>query len=326
MKNILKKILQGIDKLYVDPHLLFFGDSPGILCLCFHTVFNNNDEKQNKHTLPNLGLTIDEYLKIFNYFIDHEYKFISFDDFYKNLDPKEKYIHISFDDGYFNNTRILPILEKYNIPCSIFVVMNNILKKQKYWWDIIYNKRLLEGNSIINIYKEISVLQNMHYKKIDEYIINNFGPSSLNPQSDIDRPLTTEELKELNKNDLITIGNHTFNHAMLNNLSEIEVKDQINKAQNEIELIIGERPKSFAFPNNNYNKKNLKILRKLEIDFGFSGDFRHNKIPSGLSGEKKIRLGRYGILENRDMNWQFKMLRAGITPFIFAKELKRKLL
>ena len=124
-------------------------------------------------------------------------------------------------------------MKKYNIPCSIFVVVNNILKGNKFWWDIIYNKRISSGTSLKKIYSEISFLQKKHYKKIDQYILENFGLDSLKPLSSLDRPLSVEELKELNKNELITIGNHTYNHAMLKNLNEEEVKEQIVKAEKE---------------------------------------------------------------------------------------------
>ena len=67
----------------------------------------------------------------------------------------------------------------------------------------------------------------------------------------------------------------------------------------------------------------MKILTHLGVDFAFSGDYRHNKIPNGLIGEKKMRLGRFDILNSRDIDYQLKMLRAGITPFIFVKKLQR---
>ena len=70
MKNILNKILQSIDKLYVNPHLLMFGEFSGILCLCFHTVFEKNEDKHNQHTIPNIGLTINEYNNCLKYFLE----------------------------------------------------------------------------------------------------------------------------------------------------------------------------------------------------------------------------------------------------------------
>ena len=324
MKNILNKILQSVDKFYVNPHLSVFGEFSGVLCLCFHTVFEKNEDKQNKHTIPNIGLTVDEYKRIFDYFLEHKYKFISINNI-NNLNPESKYIHISFDDGYFNNLHILPTLKEYSIPAQIFIITNNILSSNKFWWDIVYNKRILKGVPMNDVYKEIAELQKKHFTSINSYIYDNFGKDSLKSLSDLDRPLTQKELKELSEDDLITIGNHTSDHAVLNNLTIEEAKKQIEDAQGHLKDLLGYKPDSFAFPNNSYKKEHLLMLRDLGINFGFSGDFRHNKIPNGFEGEQKMRIGRYSIYNNRDMNWQFKMLRAGFTPFIVAKEIKRYL-
>ncbi|SVE21186.1 uncharacterized protein METZ01_LOCUS474040, partial [marine metagenome] len=58
---------------------------------------------------------------IFEYFQSKGYEFIGFDDLINDLDPKKRYAYVTFDDGYFNNTRILPLIEELNIPIHIFV-------------------------------------------------------------------------------------------------------------------------------------------------------------------------------------------------------------
>ena len=323
MKSLLIKIIQSMDKIYLKPHLSIFNDLKGILCLCFHTVFENKKEKENNQTLPWLGLTIEEYRYIFDYFLNHNYEFISFDEIQQKPKINGKYIHVTFDDGYFNNSKIIPILEEYKIPAQIFVVTSNIINSDKFWWDVIYNKRISNGTQLSQIQKEISFLQKKHYKDINTYINENFGKNSYKPISDLDRPFNINELKDLDKNKLITIGNHTSDHAILKNLQIDEACEQVEKAQKELKFILGKSPKSFAFPNNGYTKEYLQIFRPLGIDFAFCGDYRHNSIHNGLIGEKSMRLGRFDILDSRNINYQLNMLRAGISPFIFAKKLQR---
>ena len=323
MKDSLVKLIQNIDKIYLKAHFSIFDDLNGILCLCFHTVFKNNKEKENDQTLPWLGLTIEEYRYIFEYFLKHNYKFISFNEIQKKPKINDKYIHVTFDDGYFNNSKIVPILEEYNIPAHIFVVTNNIINSHKFWWDIVYNKRMSSNTSLKKIKNEISFLQRNHYKDIYIYIKENFGNNSFEPISDLDRPFRADELTSLNQNELITIGNHTSDHAILKNLLIDEAREQIELAQKKLEIILGKAPNSFAFPNNGYNKKHLEIFKTLGIDFAFCGDYKHNNIHKGLIGENRLLLGRFDILDSRNINYQLKMLRAGITPFILVKKLQR---
>ena len=324
MKNIIYNILKILDKIYINPHLLIFGDYTGIASFCFHTVFENDKEKNNNHTLPNIGLTLDEYKYIFDFFKNNNYKFISTKD-YKNLNYGDKCIHVTFDDGYFNTTKILPILKDYEIPIDFFIVGNNISNSNKFWWDIIYNKRISEGKSADIIDQEIMLLQRKTFEQIYSYIIENFGLNSYTTLSDLDRPMTENELRQFSQNKLVSIGNHTFDHAILNNLSKNEIYNQIKKTQDYLKSIIGYYPNSFAFPNSYYKSEQFEILKSLDIEYAFCGDFRHNKIPRDLRGEKKYRISRYGILSKREINWQLKMIRAGISPFIVAKEIKRLL-
>ena len=65
----------------------------------------------------------------------------------------------------------------------------------------------------------------------------NFENNSFKPISDLDRPFSIDELKRLNDNKLITIGNHTSDHAILNNLLIDEARNQIEVAQKKLEDI-----------------------------------------------------------------------------------------
>ncbi|MGV9670862.1 polysaccharide deacetylase family protein [Gordonia sp. NPDC003504] len=45
---------------------------------------------------------------------------------------------VTFDDGYVDNLLVaLPILEKYDIPATIFVVGNAVDRRREFWWDAL---------------------------------------------------------------------------------------------------------------------------------------------------------------------------------------------
>jgi len=67
------------------------------------------------------------------------YKPISLIDLRKYLDkgklPKSSVV-ITFDDGYANNLyNAKPILEKYDIPATVFITTGYIGQNEEYWWD-----------------------------------------------------------------------------------------------------------------------------------------------------------------------------------------------
>ncbi|MFP7494220.1 polysaccharide deacetylase family protein [Terribacillus saccharophilus] len=73
--------------------------------------------------------------------------------------------------------------------------------------------------------------------------------------------LTTDEEKETLKkiHDMgFAIGNHTYSHANLNDLTEEETKDEILKVNEQVEEAIGEKPEFFRAPfgeNTDYSRQ-----------------------------------------------------------------------
>ena len=72
-----KKVIRGIDEIFLSTALAAFGDQPGIRGLLFHAVFSDSEELSLNHILPQQRLTIYHYGKIFEYFLDLGYKFLT---------------------------------------------------------------------------------------------------------------------------------------------------------------------------------------------------------------------------------------------------------
>lgn len=54
----------------------------------------------------------------------------------QNRTPLKRQVIITFDDGYADNFNIAkPLLERHNIPATIFVVSGKIDQSQEFWWD-----------------------------------------------------------------------------------------------------------------------------------------------------------------------------------------------
>jgi peptidoglycan/xylan/chitin deacetylase (PgdA/CDA1 family) len=84
------------------------------------------------------------------------------------------------------------------------------------------------------------------------------------------RALTTKELVELSRSELITIGAHTMTHPVLTEKNDKEIKWEINESKKIIENIINKKIYYFSYPfggKNTYNKYIIKLLQKT----GFEG-------------------------------------------------------
>lgn len=57
-------------------------------------------------------------------------------EFHQNI---KKMVHFSFDDGWLTNKALIPIIEKYDVPITIFVPVEP-LESGNFWWSKAFAK------------------------------------------------------------------------------------------------------------------------------------------------------------------------------------------
>jgi len=315
-----KNLLFSADNLFISLTNNFFKNKKGLIFLLFHSVFKNKKELEYNHINSKWGFTLSEYKYIFEKLLSNGYNFISHKQLLdlKKLNENKKYIYLHFDDGYYNNHNILGLLEEYKIPAHFYIVTNNIVKNQKFWWDFFFNKDSLFKNNKLN--KEINHLQNKDFDFIQNYIVQKYGPNSFKPLSDIDRPFSPEELKLFNSSQYVFIGNHTFDHSNLNLLDYNKVKINIERAENDIENIIGFSEKIFSFPSSQSNIDHYKILESMNFQYAISDKFKiyDNK---DVFQQEKYHLGRYCFTRRKNLDWQIKLCMSNFSPYLLFSKL-----
>ena len=316
----IKSIISNIDKFFLDKTHSINKNKNGIIFLLFHSIFLNKNEMQYNHINSQYGFTIDEYRYIFEEFLNSGYTFISHTELINknNLDNQKKYIYLHFDDGYFNNFYILPLLKEYNIHAHFFVVTDNIFNNEKFWWDTIYYEST--KNNSLNCYQETNYLINYRIKEIKKYIKNKFGEYSLTPKSNIDRPFTQIELKELSSNKHVTIGNHTLDHTNLNILNYEEVEEKIVQAEKKIEISTGSSQKIFSFPNSNKNNMHTEILKNFNFKYAISEKFKNYKL-SQINSNNQFELGRFCFVRDKNIQWQIQICKSKFSIYSSLSKL-----
>lgn len=108
----------------------------GIPILLYHEFYKTEPPKN----LYGLISTPENFEKDMLYVLEKGYKFVSLNDVidYKNglKALPEKSVALTFDDGYISNyTDIYPILKKYNIPATIFVVEDLVGTNNYFDWN-----------------------------------------------------------------------------------------------------------------------------------------------------------------------------------------------
>ena len=322
--NSVLSFLEILGKIASPILLNFTNEKKTLLIYYFHGIYESEKQKELNHVDPQNNLTVKQFRDFIDYFLSHDYHFVSPEDIFQGLpENKTPSILITFDDGYFNNTLAIEILNKYKIPATFFVTTKNILFNKSYWWDIIFKYRVRKGVSLTRIRKEQSYLKKFKYQFIDNYIMENFGLDATIPLSDIDRPLKVDELKSISRNPLVSIGNHTNNHAILTEYSRSEVYEELRESTKILSEIIGYSPKIIAFPNGNFNTETLEISSQQDFAITFNTIAKNNQLPI-LRNSSILNLNRF-MAQTVDIKKYGVYDRLGYTPKSVYLNIKKSI-
>lgn len=191
---------------------------------------------------------------------------------------------LTVDDGWQSNVNnVVEVANTYEVPVTIFVATTPV-EEGPYWWSftkqarerglIQYSKKALKR---MPEEKRLGILQEIKKK--------------LSPGRDA---MTVEQVRAAAASPWVTIGAHTQTHPILTNCSEPQVYDEIKKSRQQLELWTGTEVAWFAYPNGNYSRREVQILKALNYRLAFSSD------PEYLTPEllkENFTLPRFGFLE-----------------------------
>ncbi len=303
-KQIKQTLRQGLSRLYRD--------RPALIGFLFHGIFLDQNEIDKARVDAQQGVTLAHMQQFIEHFLQAGYEFITPEKNLDALDRERKYVCITFDDGYFNNLRILPLLQQYNIPATFYVTTGNIENQHCFWWDVVYRQRKRLGTDKPTISKEQKMLKQKNHAEILDYLRQEFGQQCLEPWSDTDRPMTIDELQSFENHSGVYIGNHTRDHYLLDQYSDTEVEKQILDAQQDLEKWLGSPPSSIAYPNGNYSEAAMKAAQKAGLHYGFSLDKQKNHLPIKSTDLTRFHLGRYTLWGRNDIGAQCEVIRSDI--------------
>lgn len=262
----------------------------------------------------------------------------------------ERAVTITFDDGYANNLYTAkPLLEKYQIPATVFVTTGYTEKKVEYWWDALDNiffspiqlpEKLslqIKGKSFEYNLKEainytekeklqdyssrawiakpgsrmalyFAVWQKLHplaegerQKILDQIICwANYNPKPRRNH----RPMTREELINLETNSVVSIGAHTVNHPPLSALPVSLQKQEIEESKAYLEKILDHPVNTFAYPFGDFSKQTSTLIKNAGFACACSTDEE-----TVWKRSDAYQLPRYNIIDWNARDFEKKLLK-----------------
>jgi peptidoglycan/xylan/chitin deacetylase (PgdA/CDA1 family) len=200
-------------------------------------------------------------------------------------------VTVTFDDGYRDNLEVaLPILERFQIPATVFVTTRFIGCGRGLWWyDLEKMLRHLERiDAVWRGHKFSYLLRSLEEKTIAANALNDIL-KSLDPPSQQavlrltggvayaedchrDAMLDWSELQRFAQHPLITIGAHTVTHPVLSSLSSLELEFELRQSRRELSERLGRPIALCAYPYGGIGQASRREFRAAE-HAGYTASF-----------------------------------------------------
>ena len=317
-------------KRIVNKHIIIFAYHrvyPGKDNLYVKNVYPEEFEKQIKYLKKNFKI----------YTLEQLINLLSTDKI--DNGTKENIAVITFDDGYKDNhIYAYPILKKYQVPATIFLVSGHIGKDELFWWDKIGYIISNSQQSSINIpnFGDFSLMDNQkkfhciffllsRFKKVSNQLKNEYM-KNLQKICGVTIPsglaekiiLSWDEIREMKDNG-ISFGAHTLNHPNLASLDLNEAEKEILHSKKMIEERLKTDITLFAYPygsKSDYNSEIIELIKKTGFKCACTSN---HKLANKYNMEDIYHLPRVQVSYDFD---RFKIIISGIGSdfnYIFRK-------
>jgi peptidoglycan/xylan/chitin deacetylase (PgdA/CDA1 family) len=311
----IQRLVRTADAAVAGAYLSVFRERDAVIPFLFHSLFVDERQIGSNVVDPLERTTVARFREFVKYYADAGYRFVGPEDLLEGLPGRGKFALITFDDGYFNNTLALPVLEEFGARAVFFISTEHVRLGKCFWWDVLYRERVARGATEAELDWERRELKGLTTEQIEARIVAEFGPDALKPRGDIDRPFTVSELKAFAGHPLVRIGNHTANHAILTNYSDAEARAQVGKAQAWLREEIGVEPVAVAYPNGGSNDAVVRACGEAGMRLGFTVRPRKLRLPVNGGGDGLLRIGRFTPHGEGEMRWQCRAYRSDLQVY-----------
>jgi peptidoglycan/xylan/chitin deacetylase (PgdA/CDA1 family) len=205
-------------------------------------------------------------------------------------------VAVTFDDGYFDNFSLArPILERAQVPATVFVCTGAVESPHEFWWDEL--ERVF-GFSRLPAHLRVTVLGEEHAWPTSNGMERRAAFQSLHAlllplphagrecvlaqlaqwarmdraQRPSHRSMTREELAQFAEAGVMDLGAHTVTHPLLSALSPEDQRGEIRDSRAWIEALVGRPVRTFAYPygkTGDYNEASVEAVRGAGFEAAF---------------------------------------------------------
>lgn len=248
--------------------------------LMFHNVLEKTNSDLN---MRNIGAREFEFIL---QYLKRRFEIVSLDEIVNSKSTQSR-LAITFDDGLVNNLHhALPVLERLQIPATIYVSTSWLSGRSELWPDRL-SRLLLRVKGDVHFRNRVFFrrYKNLFVDKIngerlencllcfDIDVIENFLQdlelqTGYNPSHDLSledewRVMKGEEIKIIAASPYVSIGSHGVTHVHFCYADDDLLHDELTESKSYLEQIIGKQITDIAFPFGGYNERVVLAASRL---------------------------------------------------------------
>jgi peptidoglycan/xylan/chitin deacetylase (PgdA/CDA1 family) len=185
------------------------------------------------------------------------------------------------DDGFANNLTAIPIIEKHQVPFTLFLSTNSLRGKRYLWPDLL--------DLSVHYGSEQLKLDNATYSRSGKKYTSSNGQDlkqvlrtgTLQQVEEIEEQLKhttsipeeissiylnlleSKDLVALAKHELISFGDHGISHTNFKYLTEEELLEEMQKSKRYLMEVTGQPIHSLAFPFGEYESREVQLAQSV---------------------------------------------------------------
>ncbi len=187
-------------------------------------------------------------------------------------------INISFDDGFENNlTVLLPLLEKHQVPTTVFVsgvcasgskhvLWSEVAAALRFKFSV---EKVQSADKLIELSRKGILVNDIKAMPVSERnpfineLVKTYNLQTVLNSVDTEqwRLLNPDQLKQLADSPLIEIGSHGMDHYNLDAIDEKSAQKELVQSKEILEEVLDITIQAFAYPDGAYNDKTLSLAQ-----------------------------------------------------------------
>jgi len=190
-------------------------------------------------------------------------------------------VAVTFDDGYVDNLLVgKPLLERFGVPATVFVVSGYVGAAARFWWDEL--ERICLKPSTLPTDLELTIGDRTRawptggdrralYRELREALAPLAGADREDLLAELrawsgagegqSEAMTAGQLRSLAEGGLVEIGAHTVSHPSLPGLRPPQQLEEIRASRERLADLLGREVGLFSYPFGAYDRTTVESAR-----------------------------------------------------------------